>query len=462
MEDKQQKYAILVTFLASFFTPFMGSSINVALPSIAAEFHIDALILGWIPTAYLLSLAVFLVPLGRIADLHGRKMIFTTGIIIFTLTSFLSAFSPSAEVLIFFRILQGIGSAMIFGNAAAIIATSFHPGERGRALGITLTGVFLGLFLGPVLGGVLTQFLGWRSLFFFNVPLGLISFLSVTQLKGEWVEASGEKFDVKGSALLGLSLISALYGLTILSTITGLILLLLGLAGLILFYYVEKRVEHPVLDVSLFKNPVFTLNNMAALINYCAGVPIVFLLSLYLQYIQGLNSADTGLLLAVQPIFMTIFSPLGGRLSDKIESRLVAASGMIITSLGLGILVFISQETGFLLIISSLMLIGLGFALFSSSNTNIILNSVESRYYGVASATLTTMRVLGQMTGMGITLVALNILVGPGVIETYEYPQFILSAHLSFAIFALLSFLGALASLTSNKKIITMTKNKLS
>jgi Arabinose efflux permease len=167
-----KKYALMVAVLTSFLTPFVGSSINIALPSIGMEFNASAILLGWIPTTYLLALAVCLVPFGRIADIYGRKRVFTWGIILFTVSSFLATMSFSMDMLLLFRVLQGAGSAMIFGNLFAIIASIFPASERGKALGITITGAFLGLFLGPVLGGFLTEYFGWRSIFFFNVPLG--------------------------------------------------------------------------------------------------------------------------------------------------------------------------------------------------------------------------------------------------------------------------------------------------
>ena len=447
MSSTNKNYALIVAVIASFLTPFMGSSINIALPAIALEFKANAVLLGWIPTVYLLSLAVFLVPFGRIADIYGRKKIFTYGIIIFTISSLIAGFSVSTEMLLIIRVFQGLGAAMIFGNVAAIIASLFPPGERGRALGISVTGVFLGLFLGPVLGGFLTQNLGWRSIFFLNVILGLLSTLAVLRLKGEWTEAHGEKFDYLGSLLLGLSLVALMYGLSLLPGWYGFYLILGGILGLITFFLVEKRMASPVLDVNLFKNRTFTLHNLAALINYCAGVPIVFVLSLFLQYIKDLDPQTTGMVMAVQPVMMAFFSPLAGKLSDRVEPRLVASAGMALTALGLAFLAFLSQDTSLAWIVSGLVILGLGFALFSSPNTNVIISSVTKKYYGVASATLSTMRVLGQMSGMGLALFTLALFMGNVSILPENYDHFLLSARISFAIFSFMSLVGILASL---------------
>ncbi len=453
MSSTSKNYALIVAVLASFLTPFMASSINLALPTIGREFGANALLLGWIPTVYLLSLAVFLVPFGRIADIYGRKRIFTYGIIIFTISSLIAGFSVSTEMLLLIRVFQGLGAAMIFGNVAAIIASLFPAGERGKALGISVTGVFLGLFLGPVLGGLLTQNLGWRSIFFFNLLLGLLTTVAVMRLKGEWTEAHGEKFDFIGSFILGTSVIALMYGLSQLPGWYGFYLILGGILGLMAFFLVEKGMDSPVLDVNLFKNRTFSLHNLAAFINYAAGVPIVFVLSLFLQYIKDLDPQTTGMVMAVQPVMMALFSPLAGKLSDRVEPRLVASAGMALTALGLAFLAFISRDTSLVWIVSGLMILGLGFALFSSPNTNVIISSVTEKYYGAASATLSTMRVLGQMSGMGLAIFTLALFMGNVSILPENYNQFLLSARISFAIFSFMSMVGIIASLSGKKKI---------
>ncbi len=441
-----------MAILTSFLTPFVGSSINIALPSIASEFGASAILIGWIPTAYLLSLAVCLVPFGRIADIYGRKRIFTYGIILFTLSSFFATLSFSAEILILFRVLQGAGSAMIFGNLFAIIASIFPASDRGKALGITITGAFLGLFLGPVLGGFLTEYFGWRSIFFFNVPLGVLATLAVTRLKGEWTESSGEKFDMVGSLIFGVSIIILMYGLSILPETWGFYLISGGLLGLVMFYFVEVRMESPVLDVKVFSNRSFTLYNLAAFISYCSAAPIIFLLSLYLQYIKGLDPQWAGIILSVQPVMMTIFSPLAGKLSDITQPRKVAAFGMVLNTIGCALFAFLQEDSSMILIVIGLGFLGLGFAHFSSPNTNAIMSSVESRLYGVASTTVTTMRVLGQMSGMGVVLVVLVLFMGSSTINPENYSEFLTSTRIAFALFAILSFLGVLASLAGGNK----------
>jgi EmrB/QacA subfamily drug resistance transporter len=334
----------------------MGSSVNIALPSIGKEFAMDAVLLSWVATSFLLAAAMFLVPSGRIADIHGRKRIFTYGILIYTVSSLLSAISTSAIILISYRVLQGIGGAMIFGTAVAILTSVFPPGERGKALGINVAAVYLGLSLGPFLGGFLTQHFGWRSIFLANVPLGLIIIVIIFwKLKGEWAEAKGEKFDFTGSIIYSLTLVAIMYGFSLLPAMSSAWLILIGVLGISAFVVWELRVESPVLNINLFRNnTVFAFSNLAALINYSATFAVTFLLSLYLQYINGLSPQNAGLILISQPVVMAIFSPFAGRLSDRIEPRIVASIGMALASVGLFLFTFLNEKTSLEFIIASL------------------------------------------------------------------------------------------------------------
>ena len=277
-----QRTALAVSTLAGFLTPFMGSAVNVALPAIAAEFSLKTVSLGWVATAYILAAAVFLVPLGRLADIRGRKKIFLLGVSLFTVASVLAAMAPSAAALITFRALQGLGGAMIFGTSMAILTCVYPPGERGRAIGISTAAVYLGLSLGPVLGGFLVHRFGWRSVFVAVVPVGLAGvILTLTQLHGEWDEARGEKFDAAGSVVFGLGLAGLMYGFSRLPSLFGAGLVAAGLALLGAFILWEKRVPAPVLDVRLFRaNRVFAFSNAAALVNYSATSAVSFLLLL--------------------------------------------------------------------------------------------------------------------------------------------------------------------------------------
>lgn len=454
MSDSEMKRsALVIATLSAFLTPIMGSAVNVALPAIQKEFQMNAVLLSWIATSYLLAAAVSLVPFGRLADIYGRKKIFTMGVVLFTVASFLSAISVSASMLIACRVFQGVGGGMIFSNGLAILSSVFPPTERGKAIGINAAAVYVGLSIGPFLGGFLTHQLSWRSIFLLGVPLGLIIIcVLMWKLKGEWAGSKGEKFDFEGSLIYALAIVAIMYGFSLLPTFTSLWILLLGLASVLGFVRWELKTKNPVFQLDLFRtNKVFAFSNLAALLNYCSTFAVLFLLSLYLQYIKGLTPQSAGVILASQFIVQAAFSPLAGKLSDKIEPRILATTGMALTAVGLFPLVLIGSTTGVRFIVASLILIGFGFAFFASPNINAIMSSVEKKFYGVASGSVGTMRLLGQMTGMGIITLIFNIYIGRGDITPNLYPAFITAFKVAFGIFFFLTVGGIFASMVRGK-----------
>ncbi|MFP4025867.1 MAG: MFS transporter [Thiohalospira sp.] len=449
-----ERATLMVASFASFATPFIGSATNIALPSIGKEFSADAVTLSWVATSFLLSAAVFLTPFGRIADIFGRKKVLNYGLIIFTIASLLCAFSPGINWLIFWRVVQGLGGAMIFGTAMAIITSVFPKEKRGKALGIAVASVYTGLTLGPFIGGYLTKTWGWQGVFLFTVPLGIIAVvLSFIYLKQEWADAKGEKFDWRGSTIYGIAIVSLMYGFAELPKLYGIVFTILGFLGIALFIVFEKKQEFPVLNIQLFiKNKVFAFSNYAALINYSATFAIGFLLSLYLQYIKGLNPQQAGQVLVIQPLLMAIFSPLTGRLSDKVDPGKIASIGMALISVGLFVIAFIRMDTSIIFISFILIVFGIGYALFSSPNTNAIMSSVEKKYYGIASGTVGTMRLVGQMSSMGIAMMIFSIFIGKVEINPSNYDAFILSLRTAFVIFGTLCFIGIFFSLGRGKQ----------
>ena len=333
----ERSAALACAVLSSFSTPFMSAAINVGLPAIGREFAMNALLQGWVATAYLLAAALSLVPFGKAADRFGRRLVFALGMGGHTLFSLACALAPSGAALIGFRVAQGLSGAMTFATALAILTSVYPPGERGRAIGITAASTYLGLSLGPVLGGLLTQHLGWRGIFYAGVPVGAVGFVLILwKLKGEWKSAPRGPFDLAGALLYALALPCLMYGLSRLPRAAGVWFLAGGLAGLALFVLRESRAADPVLDLRLFRgNPVFAWSNLAALINYSATFAVTFLLSLYLQYIRALSPQQAGLLLVVQPALMAALSPLAGRLSDRIQPRTLASAGMLCAAAGL-------------------------------------------------------------------------------------------------------------------------------
>jgi EmrB/QacA subfamily drug resistance transporter len=431
----------------------MMSAVSIALPEIQREFAAHAVLLSWIATSYILASAVFLVPFGKLADIYGRKRIYATGLALFSLSTLAAGLVGSAQALIVVRIVQGLGGAMIMTTGVAILTSVFPATERGKVLGINVAAVYTGLSAGPFIGGLLTQQLGWRYVFLTTAPLPMIAFLlAITMLKDEWADAKGDRFDLVGSVYFGLSLTSLLYGASLLPSASAAGLIILGLVGFAVFIRRQTRISHPVFEVRLFRdNRTFSLSNLAAFIHYAATFGVTFLLSLYLQYIKGMSPQEAGLVLLFQPVMMAVFSPFAGRLSDRIEPRILASAGMAITSIGLVVLTFVGENTPTVYIAATLAFMGSGYGLFSSPNTNAIMSSVDRRYYGIASGAVSTMRTVGMSVSMAIVTVIFAVLIGKAEIQPENYPVFSHSVKLLLTIFAVICAVGILPSMSRGK-----------
>jgi EmrB/QacA subfamily drug resistance transporter len=455
LAPRDQTMVLIVATLAGFVSTFMGSSINIALPMIESEFHVSAVTLGWIPLAYILAAGAVLMPVGRVSDLYGRKRIFVWGLAVFTVVAFASAFSPSALVLIVLRVVQGLGAALIIAPLTAMITLAYPPETRGRALGLNVAGVYLGLTLGPVLGGIIIHNLGWRSLFYVAGALGVINWaLAAWKLRGvDWRETKRAPFDILGSVVYALALSALLLGFSWLPGLLGALLIVVGIVGLSGFLWWESRAADPVLNVDLLRrNRVFAYSNAAAFINYAATFAMTFLMSLYLQYTRGLDPQTAGFVLVSGTFVQAAFSPVAGRLADRVEARLVASAGMALCVLGLLAFAFLTETTPYWFIIVMLCVLGLGFAFFSSPITHAVMGSVGKRYLGVASATIGTVRLAGQNVSLGLATLVLAIVVGRHEIVPGDYPHLLTSVRITFAIFTVLCVLGVAASLVGPRR----------
>ena len=449
-----RKYAVITSGMASFLTPFMGSAINLAIPSIGTSFNSSAALLSWVISIYLLTTAALLLPFGRLADIHGRKRVFAIGLLLFSFSSLLCGRAWSIQSLIVFRIFQGIGASMIYGTGMTVLTSIYPSEERGKALGINVSCTYIGLSLGPTLGGMLNHHLGWQSVFYFNALLGTITYLfTITKLKGEWVGAKDEKFDLLGAFLFSTGLIAALYGFS--SIVTSFIakyLLMFGVGLIAVFVRYELKTKYPILNITLIsKNVTFALSNLAALINYCATFAVGLLLSLHLQVIVGFNSQKAGLIMLAQPIIMALLSPFAGRLSDRVEPRVVASVGMILTAMGLLFFSLIREDTPTWEIILALAVLGIGFAFFSSPNSSAVMGSVDKKFYGIASSTLGTMRLIGQTISIATATLIIDIYTGNNQLSPAIKHLLEKSISVSFTVFAITCFLGVFASLARGK-----------
>lgn len=448
MPAPARRLVLIVTTLASFLTPFMGSSVTVALPVIGREFGLGPLGLSWIATSYLLAAAILLVPFGKLADSRGRTRIFIGGMVAYTLASLACTLSPSAGVLMASRVGQGLGGAMVFGTSVAILTSAFPPEQRGRVIGINVAAVYLGLSLGPFLGGLLTEQLGWRSVFAGNVLAGLVtSAAAAWKLPADARPGSGLPFDWAGLAYYSIGLAAIISGFSRLPGRTGVLLLAAGVAAAAAFVRRERTAADPLLDLRLFsENRVFAFSNLAALINYAATYAVAFLLSLYLQNVRGLGAQAAGVLLVVQPIVQAAVSPFAGRLSDRVPARVLSSAGMAVIAVGLAGLAFIGPAVPLAAVGAALAALGVGFGLFSSPNTSAVMGSVPRPQYGVASATLATVRMTGQAFSMGIAMLVFALAGADR--GTANLP----AVRIAFGVFAVLSAVGVLASLARDRR----------
>lgn len=457
-----KKIVLFVTTLGAFVVPFMVSSINIALPFIGKDFNMSAVSLNWAILSFLLSMAVFISPFGRLADIYGRKKLLIFGMTSCVMASIFCGISSNAWMLIIFRILQGISSAPITITVVSILTSVYPSGERGKVLGLNVAATYTGLSSGPFLGGLLTQYFGWRSVFFFIVPIGMTVILLLLKIKQEWVGAKHEEFDYRGSIIYGLGLFGIVYGLSQIRSFLGPVLMLFGILFIFIFSYYENKVKSPILNLKLISsNRILIFSSLAALINYSATFAISYLLSLYLQYIKAFEPQQAGLVLVAQPLVQALFSPIAGKLSDRIEPRIVASIGMILTAVGLAFFIFLTETTSIIFIIVALLMVGLGFAFFSSPNTNAVMNSVDKKYFGVASGIIGTARSVGQAFSMGITSLIMLIYMGNVQINEEYYADFLGSVKVAFFVFTILCVAGIFASLARGKIDKKIGKNEI-
>ena len=316
------------------------ASVNIAIPNLAADLQANAKLVGWLPTIFLLSSVALMLPFGKLADNYGRKRIYTYGLILNALSSLMCAWADVIEWVLFWRFVQGAASAMIFGTGVAILSSVTPANKRGFALGLAATSVYVGLTVAPAIGGWLTELWGWRAVFLFQIPLviGLITLIKLG-LKGEWKSERLSKFDWRGTIIFAISTSALVFGLSLLPTLLGFVLLTIALVSMVLFVFQQSRHTEPLIRVQMFRESrVFSMSLTTSLLMYASVYPLTFLLSLYLQYVKDFSPAHAGQIILLQALSMAIMAPLAGRLSDRVQPRIIASLGCAIVALGFIIL----------------------------------------------------------------------------------------------------------------------------
>lgn len=450
MESKN--LILIICTILSFFTVFAVNAVTIVIPSIAAEYGMSNIIQNWVTIIFLLVVAVLSVPAGQISGKYGLKKVTILSIILFIIISIVNVLVTSQEQFLVCRFVLGISLAFINVTSMAMIVSVFPPEERGKALGINITGVYVGLSLSPVLGGILDYNLGWRSVVLFGVPfLFAILALLLTKIDEEWSSFENIPLDIKGSLTYAIGMVLFMYGFTILNTAMGIALTVLGIIILIGFALIELREKNPVFDIKFFKNHKFLSANFASLCAYLATYAVTTILNYHLQYIKGFDSQTAGMILLAAPLCQVVLAPIAGRLSDKFVPQILAAIGMALGTISLFLFSSLSGTTSMEFLFVAMIIYGIGFGIFSPPNTNVIMGSVPPKDTSVASAAVATMRTVGQAMSMGIlTLVFAFVMGNVPMIEQY-YPLLITSCQITCLICVVLCIASVFASFVGIK-----------
>lgn len=438
--------------MAAFISPFMGSAMNLSVPAISSEFSAGAVSMGWIITSYLLTSTALMVPIGRFADIHSKKKVFVAGTVLFTVFSAMCAFSTSIGMLIFFRLCQGTGGGMLFSTNSAIIAENFPAEIRGRLMGFSVMFTYLGLTLGPVIGGVLNHILGWRSVMaitaVYSIPMIAVAVMFIQDNGHVAADSDSASADITGCVLYAAASAAFLYGLTDFTTYDyAKVIFFCSLVLLALFVLRELKAQSPMLDLRIFtESRGFTLSNVAALLNYGASFSISYMMSIYLQSVRGMNSSVAGIILITTPLVQAAFSPLAGRLSDRHSPYVLASIGMSLTCAGIVMLIFTRADTPMPYMLTAFAVNGLGFAFFSSPNSNAIMSSVKPNRYGVASSVMSTSRTVGQTASMAVVTMIVGAVVGNIALADAGTSSIMSAIHITFTVCAVLSGIGIACS----------------
>ena len=409
-KDGYQWTALSVTTVGALLASIQGSALLIALPSILTELHATFFTIMWVLIGYLLITTVLTPLIGRLADMWGRKRLYISGYVVFAIGSLISGLAQPqfhGSDLIFGRIVQGVGGALLITNSTAIVTDAFRKGQVGLGLGVNQIAGAAGFLIGPIVGGLLTE-LSWRWVFLFNVPLAILgAFWGAWRLREPVKLAAHQHIDWFGAITLTIGLAGTLLALSLLAfpllgQTTTYTILAIGILGLILFGIIEPRIKEPLVDLRLFRHRLFLLANLSGLLNGIARGAVLFLLIFFLQGPYGQDPLRAGLLLIPFGAAFMIIGPLSGRLSDHIGSKILAPVGLGISALGLLGLVTITPSTPYWLLAVFMALMGGGSGFFISPNTNAIMSSVEPQRRGAASGILSMLNNTGQMLSIAI------------------------------------------------------------
>lgn len=465
MKSKKTTAIVFAVGLGTFMSALDSGVVNLAMPLIRDEFGVSMSMVEWIVTAYLLVVSSLLLTFGRISDLYGQKKVYQTGFVLFTLGSLLCGLSVSIGMLIGARCVQALGAGMLFSTGPAIITNSVPPERRGKALSVTAISVALGLCAGPVIGGTLTTLVGWQSIFYINLPVGIIGILLVRKNIPKDEKRAAARFDIAGSGLVLVALLLILVPLSLSGDHDlpfGLFAGLIGggLAMAALFVWFESRQKNPMLNIRLFSNRVFSASSVAALFIYMAQFIMVFLAPFYLQTLRGYSALMSGLIYLPMPLATMAIAPIAGTVSDKYDSRYISSIGALVMAGGLFMLSFLKAETSLFYIMAAMVVTGLGFGMFQTPNNSAIMGNVPPENRGTASGTLATMRNIGMALGVAISGALFSFVEGDAQAafaaqgladKALEQASFVQGLHITFLAAAGIALVSMAASFTKGR-----------
>jgi EmrB/QacA subfamily drug resistance transporter len=446
-----RKWLVLAAVgVGTFMSALDGSVVNTTLPLIRRAFGSDVATVEWVVTVYLLVVSGLLLSFGRLGDLRGHKVMYVSGFAVFVGSSALCGLAPSVESLVAFRAVQALGAAMLFANGPAILTGNFPAAQRGQALGLQATMTYLGLTAGPALGGFLAGRFGWRSVFYINVPVGVLALaLSARFIPRDRPAERSGRFDVAGAGAFLLGLMTLLLALNqghdwgwTSAPVLGLLAAAAAFGSI--FVAIESRVASPMLDLRLFSSRIFSTSTASAVLNYICLYSIAFLMPFYLIQGRGLGPAQAGLILTAQPLVMAVAAPLSGTLSDRIGSRLLSTAGMAILGIGLLLLARLGSESSFGQVAGALVVVGIGIGIFISPNTSALMGAAPRNRQGIAAGVLATARNVGMVLGVGLAGAIFTTVVARG--PAGDPASLFTAVRLSFLVAAGVGFLGAVVS----------------
>ncbi len=452
MRNEIEKYMIIITFISSFFTVFVLNGVILAVPEIAKEFGMSNLTQNWTLTIFTLVGTMLTIPAGQIAGKYGFKRTLSIANSIFLIGLIGSIIAFSTETFLISRIVQAIGIAFVNVCEIAIITLSISKESRGKALGIIITGVYLGTSASPVICGFLVHNFGWRSIFIFSIIfIALCVILLKMKITPEWKTNENDKIDRIGSFLYMVGISLLIYGFSALITTTGKITLVMGIIILVIYFSYELKQKSPVFDVNLFRTKAFTAYNLAGMFGYFAAMVFTTLINYHFQYVKGFNPELTGFILIVSPIVMSITAPYAGKLSDKMHPQKIATVGMVITTFSMIILSFLDKNTPLYIIILAMALQAFGTGLFSSPNLNAVMSSVDEKDAAYASAGQLTTRAIGQSMSLGLLTLVFSWIMGNLELSPIYSNMIVQSSQIIFAVCSIACVFAIITSIIGIK-----------